>query len=234
MTRPWVFILPALLVAACAAQSGMPTATPVATRTPTPVPTATPTPTPTLTPSPTPLPTCTPVPEEIIYVLDDAVYEDLEPGIEMGVWEAIGVLQQALERRAPAWAQYQVKAVKNPVHPLHGSLADEIWGLAGAPLTLVNPRVLLVTAGVALDWQIPRDRPLPKAIAEIGGQLWEHYRLSSLIPGCARSIPRWPTPPPTPSTPSSATTGRSFGSGRRNTMPCSVPCNPASPPAGVP
>jgi murein DD-endopeptidase MepM/ murein hydrolase activator NlpD len=36
--------------------------------------------------------------------------------------------------------------------------------------------VLLVTAGVALDWQIPRDRPLPKAIAEIGGQLREHYR----------------------------------------------------------
>jgi hypothetical protein len=73
-----------------------------------------------------------------IYIIDDAVYEDLEPGIEMGVWEAIGVLQQALERRAPAWAQYRVKAVKNPVHPLHGSLADEIWGL------------LLVTAGVAL------------------------------------------------------------------------------------
>jgi murein DD-endopeptidase MepM/ murein hydrolase activator NlpD len=68
-----------------------------------------------------------------------------------------------------------VKAVENPVHPLQGSLADEIWGLAGAPLTLVNPRVLLVTAGVALDWQIPPDRPLPKAIAEIGGQLREHY-----------------------------------------------------------
>jgi len=90
MTRPWVFILPALLVAACAAQSGMPTATPVATRTPTPVPTATPTPTPTLTPSPTPLPTCTPVPEEIIYVLDNTVHGDLEPGIEMGVWEPLG------------------------------------------------------------------------------------------------------------------------------------------------
>ena len=111
-----------------------------------------------------------------IYIIDDAVYGDLEPGIEMGVWEAIGVLQQALERRAPAWAQYRVKAVKNPVHPLHGSLANYIWNQAGAPLTLVNPRVLLVTAGVALDWQIPRDRPLPKAIAEIGGQLWEHYR----------------------------------------------------------
>jgi hypothetical protein len=115
------------------------------------------------------------VPEEIIYVLDNTVHGDLEPGIEMGVWETIGVLQQALERRAPAWAQYRVKAVKNPVHPLQGSLADEIWGIAHAPLTLVNPRVLLVTAGVALDWQIPRDRPLPKAIAEIGGQLREHY-----------------------------------------------------------
>ncbi len=93
----------------------------------------------------------------------------------MGVWEAIGVLQQALEQRAPAWAQYRVETVENPVHPLRGSLAEYIWNQAGAPLTLVNPRVLLVTAGVALDWQIPQDRPLPDAISEIGGQLWEYY-----------------------------------------------------------
>jgi len=169
-----------------------------------------------------------------IYIIDDAVYGDLEPGIEMGVWEAIGVLQQALERRAPAWAQYRVKAVKNPVHPLQGSLADEIWGIAHAPLTLVNPRVLLVTAGVALDWRSPGTALCPKPSLRSAASFESITWLSALIPRCARSIPRWPTPPPTPSTPSSATTGRSFGSGRRNTMPCSVPCNLASSLAGVP
>ncbi len=117
-----------------------------------------------------------------IYILDDAVYGDLEPGIELGVWEAVEVLQQALERRAPAWAQYRVEMFPNPVHPLQNSLANYIWNYAHAPLTLVNPRVLLVTAGVALDWKVPRDRPLPDAISEIGGQLWEHYLAFSFNP----------------------------------------------------
>lgn len=164
-------IAPTTTPAPTATPTHQPTATPTATRTPTDTPTATPT----LTPSPAPLPTCTPVPEGVIYVIDDAVYGDPEPGIEQGVWEAVEVLQRALERRAPAWAQYRVEMFPNPVHPLQNSLANYIWNQAGAPLTLVNPRVLLVTAGVALDWQVPQDRPLPEAISEIGGRLREHY-----------------------------------------------------------
>ncbi len=184
MTTKALFTLLALLLAACGLPPVAPTATPAptamstATRAPTPPPTRTPpptwTPTPPPTPSPTPWSTCTPLPEDILYVIDETVAGDLEPGIEQEVWEAIGVLQQALEQRAPAWAQYRVETVGNPVHPLRGSLAEYIWDQAHAPLTLVNPRVLLVTAGVALDWQLPQDRPLPDAISEIGGQLWEY------------------------------------------------------------
>jgi len=44
---------------------------------------------------------------EKIHVIDGRVYWDVDAGIELGGWGAIGVLQEALERRAPAWAQYR-------------------------------------------------------------------------------------------------------------------------------
>ena len=40
----------------------------------------------------------------------------------------------------------------------------------------VNPRVLLVTAGMALEWQIPQDKDLRRAISEVGVTLTQHYR----------------------------------------------------------
>jgi len=137
--------------------------TPTATRTPI----RPPTPIPTDTPSP--LPACTPVPPEVVYVIDDAVYNDVNPGLEKGVWEAIDVLQQALEQ--PSWAQYRWQDSKGQEH----TLAEYIWDASHAQMIGVNPRVLLVAAGVALDWQVPEGQDLRRAISQVGVTLNKHY-----------------------------------------------------------
>ena len=171
---------------ACIGRSSAPTTSATLTPGPTPdyrltyLPTATvtvmATRTPTRSPTPTytasPLPTCTPVPPGVVYVIDDTVYRDVDAGIELGVWEAIGVLQQALEQRAPAWAQYRWQDSKGKEH----SLAEYIWNASGAQMIGVNPRVLLVTVGMALEWQVPEGKDLRRAVSEVGVTLTQHYR----------------------------------------------------------
>jgi len=110
-----------------------------------------------------------------IHVIDGRVYWDVDAGIELGVWEAIGVLQEALERRAPAWAQYRWQDSRGREH----SLAEYIWDVADTQMIGVNPRVLLVTAGMALDWQVPKGKDLPRAISEVGVTLTQHERAFS-------------------------------------------------------
>jgi len=107
-----------------------------------------------------------------IHVIDGGVYWDVNAGIELGVWETIGVLQEALERRAPAWAQYRWQDSRGREH----SLAEYIWDAAHTQMIGVNPRVLLVTAGMALDWQVPKGKDLPRAISEVGVTLTQHER----------------------------------------------------------
>jgi len=147
--------------------------TPPPTRTVPITPTRTPTPAPTHTPAP--LPTCTPIPPGVVYVIDDWVYWDVNAGLELGVWEAIGILQKALERRAPAWAQYRWRDSRGQEH----SLAEYIWNVAHTQMIGVNPRVLLVTAGMALNWQVPKGKDLPRAISEVGVTLTQHERAFS-------------------------------------------------------
>ena len=147
-----------------------PTRPPMATITATATRTPTPSPTPTYTPSP--FPTCTPIPANIVYVIDRSVYNDVNPGIELGVWEAIGVLQKALEQRAPAWARYRWRDSQGREH----SLAEYIWDASSTQRTSVNPRVLLVTAGMALDWKLPEGKDPLRAISEVGVTLTQHYR----------------------------------------------------------
>ncbi len=133
----------------------------------------TPTPTAISTQLPTepPLPTCTPIPSDYVHVIDYAVYDNVNPGLELGVWEAIDVLQQALETNHPGWAQYTWEDSDNEER----NLAYYFWNKSRAQMIGVNPRVLLVTTGLALDWQISTDKDLRDAIVEIGVTLTEHY-----------------------------------------------------------
>lgn len=109
------------------------------------------------------LPSCTPIPNNYVYVIDYSVYINADAGLELGVWEAIGVLQQALEEHHPEWAQEE-------------GLAEYVWDHSHAQMIGVNPRVLLVTAGVALDWQASEDQDLREEIVQVGVTLTQHYR----------------------------------------------------------
>jgi len=53
-------------------------------------------------------------------------------------------------------------------------LAEYIWNVAHTQMIGVNPRVLLVTAGMALNWQVPKGKDLPRAISEVGVTLTQH------------------------------------------------------------
>ena len=108
------------------------------------------------------LPTCTPKPSDYIYMIDESVYHS-DAGIELGAWGAIGILQQALEEHHPEWAQ-------------EGGLAEYVWDSSHTQNIGVNPRVLLVTAGVSLDWQVPEDSNLLEDISRAGVALTQHYR----------------------------------------------------------
>lgn len=119
-----------------------------------------------------PLPTCTPIPSDYVYVIDHAVYDNGNPGLELGIWEAIDVMQQALETNHPGWAEYTWEDSDNAER----NLAYYFWNKSRAQMIGVNPRVLLVTTGLALNWQIPRDQDLRVAISEIGVTLTKHYR----------------------------------------------------------
>jgi hypothetical protein len=110
-----------------------------------------------------PLSTCTPIPNNNVYLVDRAVYDAVDAGLELGVGEAVEVLQQALEEHHPEWAE-------------EDGLAEYVWNHSHAQNIGVNPRVLLVTTGVALDWQIPEDHDLREDIIQTGITLTQHYR----------------------------------------------------------
>jgi hypothetical protein len=129
--------------------------------------------TPSITPSPIntitqtataiPLPTCTPLPVTYIHVIDETVYNYVDAGIELGAKGAIEVLRQALADYHPEWAQ-------------EDDLAGYVWDHSNAQMIGVNPRVLLVTAGISLDWQIPNDHDMRDDIVKVGVTLTQHYR----------------------------------------------------------
>ena len=129
-------------------------------------------PTPSITPSPVNtitgvatvslFPTSTPLSTGYILVIDEEVYHS-DAGIELGARGAIGVLQEALEAHHPEWAQ-------------EDDLAEYVWDSSGTQNIGVNPRVLLVTAGVSLDWQVPESSNLLEDISRAGVALTQQYR----------------------------------------------------------
>ncbi|MGM0373646.1 MAG: hypothetical protein ACQEQQ_04405 [Chloroflexota bacterium] len=121
----------------------------------------------------TQLPTCTPIPPDVIYIIDEAVYNNSHPGLECGTaMEAIDKLQQALEEHHPAWTAYTWEDFQSKDR----NIAYYIWNVSTTQLVRVNPRVLLVTAGIALDWQVPAEEELTDAVSEVGAALTKHYR----------------------------------------------------------
>ena len=128
--------------------------------------------TPSMSPSPsntltqtltiTSLSICTPLSTEYVFVIDETVYLS-DAGIELGVREAVDVLQQALDEHHPEWAR-------------EDGLAPYVWNHSGAQMIGVNPRVLLVTVGMSLDWQIPEDHDLREDVLQVGVALTQHYR----------------------------------------------------------
>ncbi len=101
--------------------------------------------------------------QEEIHVIDNVVYNDVDAGIELGVKGAIEVLQQALDDYHPEWGQ-------------EDGLAEYVWDHSAAQMIGVNPRVLLITAGVSLDWQVSEDGNLLEDISKAGVALTQHYR----------------------------------------------------------
>ncbi len=110
-----------------------------------------------------PLPFCTPLPVTYILVIDESVYNNVDAGIELGAKGAIKALQQAMNDYHPEWGQ-------------EDDLAGYIWDHSAAQMIGVNPRVLLVTAGVSLDWRVPEDSDLLEDISKVGVTLTQHYR----------------------------------------------------------
>jgi len=156
-------VLMATLFAGCGQVNPVPTATAGITPSPTSIiPTATRL-LPTLTPTPIPLPTCTPLPVTYLLVIDESVYNDVDAGIESGAKGAIKILQQAMDDYHPEWGQ-------------EGDLAGYVWDHSHAQMIGINPRVLLVTTGVTLDWQIPNDHDVRDDIVQVGVTLTQHYR----------------------------------------------------------
>lgn len=112
-----------------------------------------------------PPPTCTPLPNNYIYIVDRATYINSDAGLELGLGPsgAIAILQQALDEHYPDWEQEE-------------NLASDVWSYSGTQNIGVNPRVLLVTTGVALNWQIPENHDLKEDIIQTGVALTQHYR----------------------------------------------------------
>lgn len=159
-----VILFAAVQLAACGQVKPTPTDIATATITPslsTPI-TPSPISTTTQTATATVLPTCTPMSVDYVYIIDESVYHS-DAGIELGARGAIEVLQEALEAHHPEWAQ-------------EDGLAEYVWDSSGTQNIGVNPRVLLVTAGVSLDWQVPEDQDLIEDISRAGVALTQHYR----------------------------------------------------------
>lgn len=150
-----------LTLAACT--PAFPLSTFTATQTPTPSKIPSPDNTITQTATATVLAACTPMPDGYINVIDRSTYVDVDAGLELGARGAIGILQQALEAHHPNWAQEE-------------GFAEYVWDVSGTQKIGVNPRVLLVTAGVSLDWQIPEGHYLQKNVSLVGVTLTQHYR----------------------------------------------------------
>lgn len=106
-------------------------------------------------------------------MINPVVYDNVNPGLEsgLGVWEAIHVLQQALEKHHSQWAQYTWQDSKGEEH----GLAEYFWDTSHAQMIGVSPRVFLVTSGLALDWQIPANTDFLDAIDDVGVTLTQHY-----------------------------------------------------------
>ncbi len=137
-----------------------PTSSPTATVTATSTspPTATPPP---LTPilSPTPFPWASPCclvsgSKQVIYPIDHAVYDDVDAGLELGEWGAIGMLQQALEKHHPQWARH----TRMDAYGHRYNVAEYVWNISNAQRIGVNPHVLLMTAGMARTGESPKTR----------------------------------------------------------------------------
>jgi hypothetical protein len=103
------------------------------------------------------------LPVTYIFVIDESVYNDVDAGIELGAKGATGVLQQAMDDYHPEWGQ-------------QNDLAGYVWDHSHAQMIGVNPRILLVTAGVTLGWQIPNDHNVRDDIVKVGVALTQHYR----------------------------------------------------------
>lgn len=96
----------------------------------------------------------------------------MNPGQSLGVWEAIDLLQQALNEHHPQWADFTWLDSDGELH----SLAEYVWDVSHAQFINVNPKVLLVTSGVHFDWEVPADEDLRDSIGSVGVQLNDHYR----------------------------------------------------------
>jgi hypothetical protein len=162
-----IVLFVAFQLAACGIAAPAPTVTAIATAVPSLLP-----PTPSITPLPVNMitgvatvilfPTCTPLSTGYILVIDEEVYHS-DAGIELGARGAIGVLQEALDEYHPEWAQ-------------EDELAEYVWDSSHTQNIGVNPRVLLVTAGVSLDWQVIEGNNLLEDISRAGVALTQHYR----------------------------------------------------------
>jgi len=123
-------------------------------------------------PTDTPLPDCPHLPPDTIYVIDNHIYGNSDAGSELGVWQAIDVMQVALIQHHPEWSLYTYQNSSQEER----NISYSIWNRSNSQTIVVNPRVLMVTAGITLDWQIPTDKDLRLAISEVGVALTQHFR----------------------------------------------------------
>ncbi len=54
-------------------------------------------------------------------------------------------------------------------------MAEYVWNTSDAQRIGVNPHVPLVTAGMAPNWRIPKDKDLKDAIDEVGVRLNQYH-----------------------------------------------------------
>jgi hypothetical protein len=105
-------------------------------------------------------------------VIDNHIYGNSDAGSELGVWQAIDVMQAALVQHHPEWSLYTYQNSSQKER----NISYTIWNRSNSQTIVVNPRVLMVTAGITLDWKIPTDKDLRLAISEVGVAMTQHYR----------------------------------------------------------
>lgn len=133
----------------------------------------------------TSVPGCPSMSSDFIYVVNPTVYDNVNAGLELGILEAIDVLQQALESHQPEWGQYTWQDTRGDEH----GLGYYFWNKANAQMIGVNPRVWLVATGLELDWSFPSDSDLRDVTTELGVTLTQHYRDYAFNEEIQRSYP---------------------------------------------